>query len=146
MERKWSSVSIPFKRESVSERWVFSPYWLLWPCFNSLQTGKRIWTKSEMVKLALAQVFQFPSNGKAYLNCTICVRCRNRLSFNSLQTGKRIWTRQSHLLRQSTTHHVSIPFKRESVSEPIFLSIALTSKFCFNSLQTGKRIWTGCLA
>ena len=36
-------VSIPFKRESVSEQcWRYSRYRHCAACFNSLQTGKRI--------------------------------------------------------------------------------------------------------
>ena len=38
--------------------------------FNSLQTGKRIWTSLNRTKTRyIEKRFQFPSNGKAYLNC-----------------------------------------------------------------------------
>ena len=59
--------------------------------FNSLQTGKGIsmcpslGVENERIK------FQFPSNGKGYLNenppSPVCGRCQR---FNSLQTGKGI--------------------------------------------------------
>ncbi len=61
-------VSIPFKRESVSE------------------LDGQDWVN------ATRKEFQFPSNGKAYLNSINPKEknMRSTLSFNSLQTGKRI--------------------------------------------------------
>ena len=109
--------------------------------FNSLQTGKRITSEKEMVDWAVE------------LWC-----------FNSLQTGKRI-TRPPTIYAGRDLTFVSIPFKRESVSqdriskECIVKRIAfqfpsngkayhketlkecsLPASICFNSLQTGKRI------
>ena len=134
-------VSIPFKRESVSELgWCHSQF-QKGICFNSLQTGKRIWTyrlrwgvrsnrvsipfKRESVSepgsfcwMARHHWFQFPSNGKAYLNFELRKRRR-------------------------TLKLVSIPFKRESVSEPGLTTLTVLMRhLSFNSLQTGKRIWT----
>ena len=61
-------------------------------------------------------VFQFPSNGKAYLNSSM--------------------GRQREKMRA-----VSIPFKRESVSEPEkHIHPYVLDTDSFNSLQTGKRI------
>ena len=89
--------------------------------FNSLQTGKRIWTVSRVPDIPIMVVykkFQFPSNGKAYLNL-------------------------SEPSRGVTVTPVSIPFKRESVSErPQKPTRPWDERVCFNSLQTGKRIWT----
>ena len=63
------NVSIPFKRESVSEPLAIAIALVGCGGFNSLQTGKRIWTlKDEKFKEADSSRFQFPSNGKAYLN------------------------------------------------------------------------------
>ena len=105
------SVSIPFKRESVSRESSISSE--LNNCFNSLQTGKRIYSdetankvsipfKRESVSQVCAKFeltvwileFQFPSNGKAYLKSP---------------TAK--------MDSFSEEIQVSIPFKRESVSQ-----------------------------
>ena len=143
--------------------------WVYSSCFNSLQTGKRIWTDFIEAGAAAVQLkFQFPSNGKAYLNADCDSRRSHQaykfqfpsngkaylnrnahdppepeemsfnslqtgkriwtdtqfervevpdLSFNSLQTGKRIWTQNSEPKTQEVEQSVSIPFKRESVSE-----------------------------
>ena len=86
--------------------------------FNSLQTGKRIWTQITGHRYGLSIAFQFPSNGKAYLNLRVLwVTLWVTRGFNSLQTGKRIWTWPETLNPKKL-------------------------KNCFNSLQTGKRIWT----
>ena len=63
-------------------------------------------------------LFQFPSNGKAYLNAIAVV-----------STG-------------CSRIQVSIPFKRESISEPHGFANEHTDllEFGFNSLQTGKYI------
>ena len=94
-----------------------------WPsatCFNSLRTGKYIWTCPIVILAGIVVgVFQFPTNGKVHLNLRI----------------KRSKTRKKN---------VSIPYERESTSEPFGIatvtSIALT--IGFNSLRTGKYIWT----
>ena len=86
-------VSIPFKRESVSQGSSIkdrrSPRN---SSFNSLQTGKRITRVTVPHRLVLVLQFQFPSNGKAYH-----------------KTMKRF--------KQFLLRFVSIPFKRESVSQ-----------------------------
>ena len=61
-----SSVSIPFKRERVSQ------------------------LRQEISKDTRFLMFQFPSNGKGYLNLNRCLRYGTRFRFNSLQTGKGI--------------------------------------------------------
>ena len=60
-------VSIPFKRESVSTECVKHLTQKPLPCFNSLQTGKRIQSKFQPLSQCCRgrRVFQFPSNGKA---------------------------------------------------------------------------------
>ena len=62
-------VSIPFKRESVSQGFSVTPLIIpIWrSSFNSLQTGKCI---SSIIRVIFSQFhnwFQFPSNGKVYL-------------------------------------------------------------------------------
>ena len=63
--------------------------------------------------------------------------------FDSLQTGKCIWT--GYLIHPYRYRDfVSIPFKREGVSEPILKQPRKRWKmpYRFDSLQTGKRFWT----
>ena len=163
-------VSIPFKRESVSEHLNYA----------SVRTSSgpvSIPFKRESVSepkegrawIVALEKFQFPSNGKAYLNIKGRLPLIVKLqSFNSLQTGKRIWT-EIFIMKKNKRALVSIPFKRESVSELLYISswskkdktfqfpsngkAYLNSNrivephekqryISFNSLQTGKRIWT----
>ena len=109
-------------------------------CFNSLQTGKRIPRGTTSFKVIAEMTFQFPSNGKAY-------------------------PKDMCNLEKGYYSEVSIPFKRESVSQGdsynnrdnryymfqfpsngkaypkwTYLSGPLMSSKGFNSLQTGKRI------
>ena len=107
-------VSIPFKRESVSEQVtkLSSKQERRLLCFNSLQTGKRIWTK------------ETAADGKV------------DFGFNSLQTGKHIWTKTKKGERHWNTL-VSIPFKRESVSEPTGLWLKILMKM-FQFPSNGK--------
>ena len=84
-------------------------------CFHSLQTGKRI----SSVKRT--------------------ERCTGGRRFNSLQTGKRISS--LFCVYHKGIFIVSIPFKRESVSQAKETTTAPERlSICFNSLQTGKRI------
>ena len=113
-------VSIPFKRESVSEH-AHSDF-ADNPSLVKVSIPFKRESVSEQVPKALGRSgiygFQFPSNGKAYLNRTVQGRYRRDCwsGFNSLQTGKRIWTRSRWRFRNGSDL-VSIPFKRESVSE-----------------------------
>ena len=113
-------------------------------CFNSLQTGRSFRTFSVRNRWHLPGIkFQFPSNGKVFPNfhlhrdvaCVCSIRFQfpsngkvfpNRLnncgalmfrkSFNSLQTGRSFRTR-STLMKSIKEIQVSIPFKREGLSE-----------------------------
>ena len=111
------TVSIPFKRESVSK--VASDLSVISALmFQFPSNGKAYPKKGAITTLAVALVlFQFPSNGKAY---------PKRSSSFSL-----IW--------QLNTQ-VSIPFKRESVSKAFMIMLGSAILAGFNSLQTGKRI------
>ncbi len=83
-------VSIPFKREGLSERILIQIQFLILS-FNSLQTGRTFRTMSSAL----------PSF--------------NSLSFNSLQTGRTFRTNENPL--SLLVRIVSIPFKREGLSE-----------------------------
>ena len=60
-------------------------------------------------------LFQFPSNGKVFPNCDISVQHLPCKCFNSLQTGRSFRTELKPKRRK--TVKVSIPFKREGLSE-----------------------------
>ncbi len=61
-------VSIPFKRERLSEQ-VLGVAWLRnWFRFNSLQTGKAFRTRRKLTEVKFNIMFQFPSNGKGFPN------------------------------------------------------------------------------
>ena len=64
----WTCVSIPFKRESLSKaQWMQKLRQFTSPLsFNSLQTGKPIQSNREFKATVDNDLFQFPSNGKAY--------------------------------------------------------------------------------
>ena len=105
------TVSIPFKRESVSKGIKYTDETEPLNSFNSLQTGKRIQrrlTQRSIPRWILW--FQFPSNGKAYPKVL-----------------PRTYPR-------SGEESVSIPFKRESVSKVrSFDEGAIKTKFQFPS-------------
>ena len=160
------SVSIPFKRESVSKvATKFARPPKKPSSFNSLQTGKRIQRASVGGAVAAAEeCFNSLQTGKRIQRFSpldwIGVE---DMCFNSLQTGKRI-QRASLPVAMILGHFVSIPFKRESVSKVMTTLISVLTKQVsipfkresvskassgsgskgsssgFNSLQTGKRI------
>ena len=114
------SVSIPFKREGVSglDRGYKTSERLVTTSFNSLQTGRCIWTDrgyktSERLK---------PSFNSLQTGRCIWTRAKIRKNppacFNSLQTGRCIWTTFTVSRGSTSVPLVSIPFKREGVSGP----------------------------
>ena len=121
-ESKWhSKVSIPFKRESVSQG-----------AFAAMKDIEH-------------HLFQFPSNGKVYLKFSAQIRIGMKEivgSFNSLQTGKCISRHRCNIKPSNFFGPVSIPFKRESVSQESVAEVQAWIKVnkSFNSLQTGKCI------
>ena len=118
-------VSIPFKREGLSELNLLEMRGIPCPSFNSLQTGRSFRTKiiivSEVYIMADENKFQFPSNGKDFPNQgsgdtfkwfgirfqfpsngkdfpnsqSANLLTETPLSFNSLQTGR---TFRTHVL------------------------------------------------
>ena len=66
----WELVSIPFKRESVSEHTPNGDFARGQRRFQFPSNGKAYLNYADTLKLSLEHFqFQFPSNGKAYLNC-----------------------------------------------------------------------------
>ena len=164
MERL-TQVSIPFKREGVSQgmrkreqmeeknrfnslqtgRCITRPH--ATKCespkhsFNSLQTGRCITSQLISEQRHRSLMFQFPSNGKVYHKLLSPASHHDpNLGFNSLQTGRCI-TSLSSCLSHLWRDKVSIPFKREGVSQDS-QQIKRTTEIiiCFNSLQTGRCI------
>ena len=86
-------------------------------CFNSLQTGRTFRTQRGTRINTAYITFQFPSNGKDFPNRTHATIWGTRhQSFNSLQTGRTFRTRFRKILLHILLI-VSIPFKREGLSE-----------------------------
>ena len=103
-------VSIPFKRESVSQANRVCSGEGVENRFNSLQTGKRITRVFATTLAILFAVFQFPSNGKAYhKNPHNSTQSLDRNCFNSLQTGKRITSRSAKINPQSVNKTFQFP-------------------------------------
>ncbi len=92
MLHRTEKVSIPFKREGLSERTLAMAIIIFMTGFNSLQTGRSFRTPQTRQAQFHNEGFQFPSNGKVFPN------------------EKRI-----EILTQAKP--VSIPFKREGLSE-----------------------------
>ena len=69
------------------------------------------------MELAFLCTFQFPSTGKAYLNCVgkCVIGCASR-AFQFPSTGKAYLNQRSCSV-ETTENLVSIPFNRESISE-----------------------------
>ena len=110
-----SLVSIPFKRESASQG-----------------TATR-WTPRE-----ISIVFPFPSNGKVHRKNTILQTLQQMTeSFHSLQTGKPI-ARWKRSIRKGYDCVVSIPFKRESLSQVNRRSWAVPQYQVFPFPSNGK--------
>ena len=108
--------------------------------FNSLQTGKHIWTSPDNPKRVTGRVsIPYKRESTSELRSMKGTKDGPKC-FNSLQTGKHIWTVEYP--SQVDVNAVSIPYKRESTSEQRFLTNALSKRTSFNSLQTGKHIWT----
>ena len=114
------TVSIPFKRESLSKVKLAEPAMSVTFLVVSIPFKRESLSKGMDIKLGWpggGRKFQFPSNGKAYPKegCREYGKNHN-MSFNSLQTGKPI-QRCVSINFWLSHYHVSIPFKRESLSK-----------------------------
>ena len=119
------------------------------------------------IKTAFASMFQFPSNGKVYLNLDVRTRVGGRVCVSIPFKRESISERGKSKVNLASTCQVSIPFKRESISEPssrtgdppsgqvsipfkresisehrMHTVVRYLPLYSFNSLQTGKYIWT----
>ena len=107
-------VSIPFKRESVSQAFYFHPATTNYE-FQFPSNGKAYRKLGNPSTPKEVKEFQFPSNGKAYRKSRLLGRLRSALSFQFPSNGK--------AYRKQLTNY------REHAD-----------RIGFNSLQTGKRI------
>ncbi len=167
-------VSIPFKRESIykvkENRLPCAD--ISYQCFNSLQTGKHIQSQSRHRLIVVVNLFQFPSNGKAYTK--VCARgARTRRNghkfqfpsngkaytkvwreihkeikkpqcFNSLQTGKHIQSLERNIATEA--EEFQFPSNGKAYTKHLLtFRMVLRGNGCFNSLQTGKHIQSDIL-
>ena len=114
-------VSIPFKREGLSEPDAKTEKRIENGCFNSLQTGRTFRTHllskgGKKVKNSVSIPFKREGLSELQLPSS---KGMNTLSFNSLQTGRTFRTLWTVTLRVNCI--VSIPFKREGLSERLKL-------------------------
>ena len=87
------------------------------------------------------RMFQFPSNGKAYLKSVLnsfvkwCAPVSIPFKRESISKGERCV-----FLKEVNEKPVSIPFKRETISKVDERKSDYIGDISFNSLQTGKHI------
>ena len=86
--------------------------------------------------------FPFPSNGKAYHKRSIAALIEVALTRVSIPFKRESVSQVTHNTHcwLETIFSVSIPFKRESVSQELTMTCISKSVISFHSLQTGKRI------
>ena len=113
-------VSIPFKRESVSELSLQRFKFNIRITFQFPSNGKAYlnWTKTANNLRFFESLFQFPSNGKAYLNPTLPKNTDAHLIFRfQFPSNGKAYLNGNEIGVDKDKYIVSIPFKRESVSE-----------------------------
>ena len=140
-------VSIPFKREGVSQeaQEAESP---VAPdeSFNSLQTGRCITSAFYSSYDLEGEGFNSLQTGRCITRVEIAELKVAAERFNSLQTGRCITRKKGFPWAYVWGSIVSIPFKREGVSQVAFTRKYSRPRFpSFNSLQTGRCItsWGG---
>ncbi len=110
--------------------------------FHSLQTGNTFRTKHIRSSQKINSVrFHSLQTGNTFRTALVTIFSVNSVSFHSLQTGNtfRTWFTQTGEPR----HCVSIPFKREILSELDKEKKRWVHRcFCFHSLQTGNTFRT----
>ena len=134
-------VSIPFKRDRLSEQGGVSP---IYPAFEYVSIPFKRDRLSELDKALVngernSKVFQFPSNGIGFPNElgeeVLFDSIYQRFQFPSNGIGFPNLTINATPAPKNT--NVSIPFKRDRLSEPITIKVVEKDVKCFNSLQTG---------
>ena len=114
-------VSIPFKREGLSEqRLTWRRISKLTPSFNSLQTGRSFRTRTGKFSLIAGtnECFDSLQTGRSFRTLYVTfMLTRITMSFDSLQTGRSFRTRKEGEQYLFDWNCVSIPFKREGLSE-----------------------------
>ena len=114
-----SSVSIPFKRESISKEYKKERDARRKKSFNSLQTGNHIQRQMARTWKISTSKFQFPSNGKPYpkeLNNNVTGWC-GLVLFQFPSNGKPYPKGDEQYGTRWRLLRVSIPFKRETISK-----------------------------
>ena len=88
-------------------------------CFNSLRPGRHIQSIQHLEsRLGQGEVFQFPTNGKAYpKSSTPRTSSSRRICFNSLRPGRHIQSRRNCPQGRGGHGGVSIPYDREGISK-----------------------------
>ena len=81
-------VSIPFKREGLSEPNFAAPMGISVDRFNSLQTGRSFRTTSEEVSITSYRCFNSLQTGRSFRTIVQSLVGLVILCFNSLQTGR----------------------------------------------------------
>ena len=140
-KQRWQrkrSVSIPFKRESLSKV-TDTPALSPWKRrFNSLQTGKPIQRES-IIEFCFTFIKCFNSlqTGKPIQRLLWHTLTIHIFGFNSLQTGKPIQRETIGPIHVGIVEKVSIPFKRESLSKDGW-KVAVIERIAFQFPSNGK--------
>ena len=169
LETKFFSVSIPFKREGLSELTSHTSPEANKLCFNSLQTGRTFRTKklNEGGVLCIVLSFNSLQTGRTFRTPCFFYACGRisevsipfkREGLSEQQDGNQVTyiychvsipfkreglSEPKHAVAYTAVHMVSIPFKREGLSERVYNKIQIKLKFNrFNSLQTGRTFRT----
>ena len=139
-----NQVSIPFKRESVSEPVEKTSVnyqhsnWFQFPSNGKAYLNERIMVRARSYGLQ----FQFPSNGKAYLNPSdIGPEGKQTKKFQFPSNGKAyLNVEPGRLLTTATLFQ--FPSNGKAYLNRYWEISRIGTDLRFNSLQTGKRIWT----
>ncbi len=136
-------VSIPFKRERLSERVNALFALILQSLFQFPSNGKGFPNENSLSDRVKNDLFQFPSNGKGFPNSGGKYNVgKTEKVFQFPSNGKGFPNAHNKEKRWILTL-VSIPFKRERLSERRLGKTAYEFIVsCFNSLQTGKAFRT----
>ena len=122
------SVSIPFKRESLSKV-IIQVHRLRYLARFQFPSNGKAYPKFKQIQKAQGNLdafeFQFPSNGKAYPKTSSRLRTRSASKFPFPSNGK-AYPKNKRITPIWRWHYiVSIPFKRESLSKAECIGVAL---------------------